>query len=579
MNSWGRDLAPDIRTEFGELLRACDAVDGIERIRFTSPHPKDFRDPVIAAMAECDAVCEHIHLPLQSGSTRILKAMRRTYSRERYLALVGEAARRDSRPRARHRHHRRLPRRDRGRLRGDARRRRGGALRQRLHVHLLARAAAPTPRRWPTRCPRPSSTSGSSGSSRSSSASPPSATPSASAASSRSLVEGPSRTDPALLRGRTRRNTTVNFTGTAHARRARRRRDRGIDLDDAARPRRLRRARLNGRRWSPSSPSSARPRRARRAVAEALADRLGTEVVSCDALQVYRGLPILTNQPARPTALVGDPGPRRGDVGRRLRGARARRDRRARRPARSRGRRAAAQASTSAPHSPISRCRRRRSRGARAHRRRGRARPGRGARAALAPSTRAQRSVVHANDTRRLVRALELAEPGTSLVPDDDRLWASATAPSDAHRRARRPARRARAPDRRAHGRDVRARRRRGGAGGTRRRHLAHGREGTRAGGDRDPAGARGARADHRPHPPLRRLPAQVDAPHPRPRQRGRHDGPAGRSSRMRFSKWHALGNSYLVVEQPDAGPLTPPAFSASAPSGRDRLGRHHRGA
>jgi tRNA-2-methylthio-N6-dimethylallyladenosine synthase len=88
VNSWGRDLAPDVRTEFGELLRACDAVDGIERIRFTSPHPKDFREPVIAAMSECDAVCEHIHLPLQSGSTRILKAMRRTYSRERYLALT-----------------------------------------------------------------------------------------------------------------------------------------------------------------------------------------------------------------------------------------------------------------------------------------------------------------------------------------------------------------------------------------------------------------------------------------------------------------------------------------------------------
>jgi tRNA-2-methylthio-N6-dimethylallyladenosine synthase len=88
VNSWGRDLRPDLDTEFGELLRACDAVDGIERIRFTSPHPKDFRDPVIAAMAECDAVCEHIHLPLQSGSSRILKAMRRTYDRDRYLALV-----------------------------------------------------------------------------------------------------------------------------------------------------------------------------------------------------------------------------------------------------------------------------------------------------------------------------------------------------------------------------------------------------------------------------------------------------------------------------------------------------------
>jgi tRNA-2-methylthio-N6-dimethylallyladenosine synthase len=79
-----------VRTEFGELLRACGAVDGIERIRFTSPHPKDFRDPVIAAIAECDAVCEHVHLPLQSGSTRILKAMRRTYSRERYLAIVAK---------------------------------------------------------------------------------------------------------------------------------------------------------------------------------------------------------------------------------------------------------------------------------------------------------------------------------------------------------------------------------------------------------------------------------------------------------------------------------------------------------
>src|SRR6266478_997613 len=59
VNSWGRDLLPDINTEFGELLRACDAVEGIERIRFTSPHPKDFRRPVIDAMAECAAVCEH----------------------------------------------------------------------------------------------------------------------------------------------------------------------------------------------------------------------------------------------------------------------------------------------------------------------------------------------------------------------------------------------------------------------------------------------------------------------------------------------------------------------------------------
>ena len=90
VNSWGRDLRPEIDTEFGELLRACDAVEGIERIRFTSPHPKDFREPVIAAIAECAAVCEQVHLPLQSGSSRILKAMRRTYSADKYLALVGK---------------------------------------------------------------------------------------------------------------------------------------------------------------------------------------------------------------------------------------------------------------------------------------------------------------------------------------------------------------------------------------------------------------------------------------------------------------------------------------------------------
>jgi tRNA-2-methylthio-N6-dimethylallyladenosine synthase len=89
VNSWGRDLPPAERIGFGGLLRALDAIGGIERIRFTSPHPKDMRDDVIAAMAECDSVCEQLHLPLQSGSTRVLKRMRRTYSRERYLDLVG----------------------------------------------------------------------------------------------------------------------------------------------------------------------------------------------------------------------------------------------------------------------------------------------------------------------------------------------------------------------------------------------------------------------------------------------------------------------------------------------------------
>jgi tRNA-2-methylthio-N6-dimethylallyladenosine synthase len=73
---------------FAELLHALDAVEGIERIRYTSPHPKDMREDVIRSHASLRTVCEHIHLPLQSGSTRILKAMRRTYDRERYLDRV-----------------------------------------------------------------------------------------------------------------------------------------------------------------------------------------------------------------------------------------------------------------------------------------------------------------------------------------------------------------------------------------------------------------------------------------------------------------------------------------------------------
>ncbi|MBJ7247864.1 MAG: tRNA (N6-isopentenyl adenosine(37)-C2)-methylthiotransferase MiaB [Thermoleophilia bacterium] len=88
VNSYGRDLAPDARCTFAELLRAIDAIDGIDRIRFMSPHPKDMRGDVIAAMAESPSVCNQLHLPLQSGSSRILKRMRRTYDSERYLELV-----------------------------------------------------------------------------------------------------------------------------------------------------------------------------------------------------------------------------------------------------------------------------------------------------------------------------------------------------------------------------------------------------------------------------------------------------------------------------------------------------------
>jgi tRNA-2-methylthio-N6-dimethylallyladenosine synthase len=88
VNSYGRDLRVGGPRSFAELLHAVDAIDGIERIRYTSPHPKDMREDVIRAHAELRSVCEHIHLPLQSGSSRILKAMRRTYDRERYLDRV-----------------------------------------------------------------------------------------------------------------------------------------------------------------------------------------------------------------------------------------------------------------------------------------------------------------------------------------------------------------------------------------------------------------------------------------------------------------------------------------------------------
>jgi tRNA-2-methylthio-N6-dimethylallyladenosine synthase len=86
--SYGRDLPKGSKTSFAELLAMIDAVDGLERIRYTSPHPKDIREDVIGAHAELQSVCEHIHLPLQSGSSRVLKAMRRTYNRERYLDRV-----------------------------------------------------------------------------------------------------------------------------------------------------------------------------------------------------------------------------------------------------------------------------------------------------------------------------------------------------------------------------------------------------------------------------------------------------------------------------------------------------------
>ncbi|MDE3223274.1 MAG: tRNA (N6-isopentenyl adenosine(37)-C2)-methylthiotransferase MiaB [Acidobacteriota bacterium] len=90
VNSYGRDLTKR-RPLFADLLRALGAVEGIERLRFTSPHPKDLRPETIAAMAETPAVCPQLHLPLQSGSNRVLRAMRRGYSVERYLERLASA--------------------------------------------------------------------------------------------------------------------------------------------------------------------------------------------------------------------------------------------------------------------------------------------------------------------------------------------------------------------------------------------------------------------------------------------------------------------------------------------------------
>ncbi len=101
VNSYGRDLqlaarqggdeSARLRPLFADLLRAVGGVDGIRRVRFTSPHPKDMRPETFAAMADVAAVCEHLHYPLQSGSDRILAAMHRGYSADRYLARLAEA--------------------------------------------------------------------------------------------------------------------------------------------------------------------------------------------------------------------------------------------------------------------------------------------------------------------------------------------------------------------------------------------------------------------------------------------------------------------------------------------------------
>ena len=86
VNSYGVGFGD--RLAFGKLLRACGEIDGLERVRFTSPHPRDFTDDVIDAMAETPNVMPQLHMPLQSGSDRVLRAMRRAYRRDKYLAIL-----------------------------------------------------------------------------------------------------------------------------------------------------------------------------------------------------------------------------------------------------------------------------------------------------------------------------------------------------------------------------------------------------------------------------------------------------------------------------------------------------------
>jgi tRNA-2-methylthio-N6-dimethylallyladenosine synthase len=86
VNSYGVEFGD--RLAFGKLLRATGAIEGLERVRFTSPHPKDFTDDVIAAMAETANVCHSLHMPLQSGSDRLLKEMRRSYRSAKYLSIL-----------------------------------------------------------------------------------------------------------------------------------------------------------------------------------------------------------------------------------------------------------------------------------------------------------------------------------------------------------------------------------------------------------------------------------------------------------------------------------------------------------
>ncbi len=130
----------DPACDFAQLLAEVNDVPGVERIRFASPHPRHTGARLIEAVRDLPKVCKHLHLPVQSGSTRVLEAMRRRHTREEYLDLVGAHPRDDPGRHAVDRHDRRLPGRDGGGLRGDAVADRGGAVPQHVLVQVLGPA-------------------------------------------------------------------------------------------------------------------------------------------------------------------------------------------------------------------------------------------------------------------------------------------------------------------------------------------------------------------------------------------------------------------------------------------------------
>ena len=264
VNSYGRDLPRERRTSFAELLGRVDAVDGIERIRYTSPHPKDMREDVIRAHAELPALCEHIHLPLQSGSSRILKAMRRTYDRRALPRPGGADPRARPRLRADHRHHRRLPGRDRGGLRARPWRWSRRSATTAPSPSSSRRAGAPRRRRSATRSRTRSSASGWSGWSRWSSGGPASARSASSGGRWRSWSRATRRTRPEPAARPHPPQQGGQLRGHRGAGRAGRGRDRRGDLADAdrarapAQPRLTRqRTRLKGRDWATAGPRRA----------------------------------------------------------------------------------------------------------------------------------------------------------------------------------------------------------------------------------------------------------------------------------------------------------------------------------